>query len=124
LTENSSIIVTTSIRNQMGAPNFAVYAACKAALQSLVQTLGLELANKKIRINAISPGPIHTPMWDRFGLPPESIKVIRDGVVAKSPMGRYGEPKEIAQTALFLATDASSYITGQEIVVDGGMSLL
>lgn len=124
LSAPASIIVTTSISNRMGSPNFSVYAACKAALRNLVQTLGLELIGRGIRINAISPGPIDTPMWERFGLPAEILESIRDGVVAKSPIGRYGEADEVAKAALFLASDDASYIVGQEIAVDGGMSLL
>jgi NAD(P)-dependent dehydrogenase (short-subunit alcohol dehydrogenase family) len=124
LSGSASIIVTTSISNQMGSPNFSVYAACKAALRNLVQTLGLELIKRGARINAISPGPIDTPMWERFGLPPEITRSIRDGVIAKSPIGRYGEADEVAKAALFLASDDASYIVGQEIAVDGGMSLL
>lgn len=124
LGKNSSIIVTTSITNQMGTPNFSVYGACKAALRNLVQTLGLELIGRGIRINAISPGPISTPMFGRFGLPDEAAQAIQAEIARKSPIQRFGTPDEIARTALFLATDESSYIVGHEIVVDGGMSLL
>ncbi|HEV2611948.1 MAG TPA: SDR family oxidoreductase, partial [Noviherbaspirillum sp.] len=119
-----SIIVTTSIANQMGSPNFSVYSASKAALRSLVQTLGLELIGKGIRINAISPGPISTPMFDRFGLPDEMVQGIKGEIERKSPIKRFGTPAEVAKAALFLATDESSYIVGDELVIDGGMSLL
>lgn len=124
LSDNASVILTTSISNQMGSPNFSVYAACKAGLRNLAQTLGLELVKRGVRVNAISPGPIETPMWSRFGLPPEAESAIRQGVIDKSPMGRYGSPDEVAKVALFLASDDASYVVGQEIAVDGGMSLL
>jgi NAD(P)-dependent dehydrogenase (short-subunit alcohol dehydrogenase family) len=124
LRRGSSIIVTTSIANQLGSPNFSVYAACKAALRSLVQSLGLELIGRGIRINAISPGPIATPIWSRLGLPGEARESITEDIARKSPMQRFGEPAEIAQAALFLASDAASYVVGQELAVDGGMSLL
>jgi NAD(P)-dependent dehydrogenase (short-subunit alcohol dehydrogenase family) len=124
LREGASVIVTTSIANQLGSPNFSVYAACKAALRSLVQSLALELVGRGIRVNAISPGPIATPIWGRLGLPGEARQAIVDDIGRKSPIGRFGEPAEIAQAALFLAGDASSYIVGQELAVDGGMSLL
>jgi NAD(P)-dependent dehydrogenase (short-subunit alcohol dehydrogenase family) len=124
LAKSASIIVTTSITNQMGTPNLSVYAACKAALRSLVQSLGLELIGRGIRINAISPGPITTPMYERFGLPDEVQKAIKAEITHKSPIKRFGAPEEVAKAALFLASDDSSYIVGDEIVVDGGMSLL
>jgi NAD(P)-dependent dehydrogenase (short-subunit alcohol dehydrogenase family) len=124
LSGNSSIIVTTSIANQMGSPNFSVYSAAKAALRSLVQTLGLELIGRGIRINAISPGPIATPMFDRFGLPAEAVQGIKEDIARKSPIKRFGSPEELARVALFLASNDSSYIVGHEVVVDGGMSLL
>ncbi len=122
--KNASVIVTTSITNQMGSPNVSVYGACKAALRSLVQTLGLELVGRGIRINAISPGPIDTPMFGKFGLPDEVVQGIKADMMNKSPIKRFGAPEEVAKVALFLASEDSSYIVGDEIVVDGGMSLL
>jgi NAD(P)-dependent dehydrogenase (short-subunit alcohol dehydrogenase family) len=123
----SSIFITTSIASLMASPNFSVYAAGKAALRSLVQTLCLELNQNKaeaiIRINAISPGPFDTPMYDDFGLPPEATQAMKTEIATKSPSRRFGDIEEIAKVALFLACDDSSYIIGQEIVVDGGMSV-
>lgn len=124
LGKNSSIIVTTSITNQLGSPNFSVYGASKAALRSLVQSLSLELIQRGIRVNAISPGPIATPIFDRFGLPANAVLARKSEIERKSPSKRFGTPDEIAKVALFLASDDSSYIVGEEIVVDGGMSLL
>ena len=124
LREGSSVVVTTSITNQLGSPNFSVYAACKAALRSLVASLSLELIPRKIRLNAVSPGPIATPMFDRLGLPEEVSRAIRNEIEQKSPSRRFGTPDEVAKAILFLASDEASYIVGQEIVVDGGMSLL
>ncbi len=124
LGKNASIIVTTSITNQLGSPNFSIYAASKAALRSLVQSLSLELIGRGIRINAISPGPIETMIFDRFGLPHEAVRGIKGEIAQKSPSKRFGSSEEIAKVALFLASDDSSYVVGEEIVVDGGMSLL
>lgn len=124
LAPRASVIVTTSIANRMGSPNFSVYAACKAAQRSLVQTLGLELIGRGIRVNAISPGPISTPMWGKFGLPDAAAQAVQAQVQEKSPSRRFGDATEVAQAALFLASDVSSYIVGHELVVDGGMSLL
>lgn len=124
LSNGASVIITTSITNQMGSPNFSVYGACKAAQRSLVKSLGLELIGKGIRINAISPGPIATPMYGRIGLPVEVEQIVKAEIQNKSPIKRFGGPEEVARVALFLASDDSSYIVGDEIVVDGGMSLL
>ncbi|HJV82208.1 SDR family oxidoreductase [Noviherbaspirillum sp.] len=121
---NASIIVTTSITNQLGSPNFSTYGASKAALRSIVKSLALELIERGIRVNAISPGPIATPIFDRFGLPAEVVKAVKGEIERKSPIKRFGTPDEIAKVALFLASDDSAYVVGEEIVVDGGMSLL
>lgn len=122
--EKASIIVTTSIANRLGSPKFSVYGASKAALRSLVRSLSLELIDRGIRVNAISPGPIATPIFDHFGIPVDKAEAIKAGVERKSPMKRFGTPEEIAKAVLFLASDAAAYLVGEEIVVDGGMSLL
>lgn len=124
LSNPASVILTTSIANQMGSPNFSVYAASKAALRSLTQTLALELIGRGIRVNAISPGPIQTPIWGKFGMPAEMAQAVQDEVQRKSPAKRFGESDELARAALFLASEDSSYMAGHELVVDGGMSLL
>lgn len=123
LSKNASVIVTTSISNQKGSPNFSVYAACKAAQRSLVRTLSMELVSRGIRVNAVSPGPIATSTFgQRWGVPQEIVQAAKDDFERKSPMKRFGEPEEVAKVALFLASDDSSYVTGEEIVVDGGAS--
>lgn len=124
LRPGSSVVATTSIANQLAAANFSVYGACKAAVRSLVATLAIELIPKKIRINAVSPGPIATPMFDRLGLPEETSRSICEEIRGKSPIRRFGTPEEVARAILFLASDDASYMVGEEIVVDGGMSLL
>lgn len=121
---NASIIITTSITNRLGSPNFSIYGASKAALRSLVKSLSLEFIGRGIRVNAISPGPIATPMFDSFGIPPDAVHAIKGEIERKSPIKRFGTPDEIAKAALFLASDDSSYMVGEEIIVDGGMSLL
>lgn len=124
LVDGASVVVTTSISNQRGAPRFSVYAACKAATRSLVQTLGVELAARRIRINAISPGPVNTPGFGRrWNAPPEVVEAARQQFVRRSPAGRFAEPDEIAKAILFLASDEASYINGAELVVDGGALL-
>lgn len=119
-----SVVITTSISNQMGAPNFSVYAASKAALRSLTQTLSLELIQRGIRVNAVSPGPVDTPGFGRWDVPPEVVEAARDGFLARSPVKRFGTSEEIARAILFLVSADASYVVGHELVVDGGVSLL
>jgi NAD(P)-dependent dehydrogenase (short-subunit alcohol dehydrogenase family) len=123
LNDGASVIVTTSISNRLGSPNAAVYAAAKAGVRSLVQSFALELIGRKIRVNAICAGAVDTPMLGRLGLAPEAEQAQRAIMRERSPSKRMGLPNEIAQTALFLACDDSSYIVGQEIVIDGGRTL-
>lgn len=124
LVEGSSVIVTTSITNRVGAPMFSVYAACKAAQRSLVSSLALELIPRKIRVNAVSPGPISTPGFHNVGLPAEVTQSIQKQIEGKAPTRRLGTSDEVAKAILFLASDDSSYVVGEELVVDGGLSLL
>lgn len=124
LNPGASVVMTTSITNQLGSPNFSVYGASKAALRSLTQTLALELIPRGIRVNAVSPGPIATPMWGKLGFPGEAEQAVKQQIAEKSPSKRFGESHEVAKVVLFLASQDSSYVVGQEIVVDGGMSLL
>lgn len=124
LSGNASIIVTTSITNRTGSPNFSVYGASKAALRSLVQSLGLALISRGIRINAINPGPINTGGFNRLPLPQDVLQAIKSDIEGRSPIKRFGTPEEVAKVALFLASDDSAYVVGEEIVVDGGISLV
>lgn len=124
LNPNASIIVTTSITNRSGTPNFSVYAASKAALRSLVQSLALTLIGRGIRVNAINPGPIDTEGFNRLPLPSEVFQAIKTDIEDRSPIKRFGAPDEVAKVALFLASDDSAYVVGEEIVVDGGMTLV
>jgi len=121
LNDNASIILNASINAHIGMPNSSVYAASKAALITLARTLSAELVGRGIRVNAISPGPIATPILNRLGLPPETLEAIEKSLKEQIPMKRFGRPEEIAKTALFLASSDSSFLLGTEIVVDGGM---
>ncbi len=124
LSDNASIILNASISANIGMPNTSVYAASKAALITLARTLSGELVGRGIRVNAISPGPVTTPILGRMGLPPEVIAETAKNMEAQVPMKRFGRPEEIAKTVLFLASDDSSFLLGTEIVADGGMSQL
>jgi NAD(P)-dependent dehydrogenase (short-subunit alcohol dehydrogenase family) len=124
LADGASIVLNTSINAHIGMANSSVYAASKAALLSLARTLSAELVGRNIRVNAISPGPVTTPIFGRLGLPPEALDQLRQDVTSQVPMKRFGRPEEIAKTALFLASSDSSFLLGTEIVADGGMSQL
>lgn len=116
-----SIILNSSIAGVKGTTHATVYGATKAAVRSLARTLTTELIDRGIRVNAVSPGPISTPIWDRLGVPKEQLDAFAQQIIASVPMKRFGTSEEVAQTVLFLASTDSSYISGQEIFVDGGM---
>lgn len=122
LIKGSSVILTTSFLNQVGAPGLSILSATKAAVRSLALTLGAELAPRGIRVNAVSPGPISTPFHGKLGLSDADLSAVAASIEAKVPLGRFGEAKEVADVVVFLASDASSFMTGSEVVVDGGLS--
>lgn len=124
LAKNASVIVTTSIANKKTVPNYSVYGASKAALASLVRTLAPMLIERGIRLNAISPGPTDTPMFGRSGLPDEVMQARKRDLAAKAPTKRLATADDVARVALFLASDAAAFVTGEEIIVDGAMSLV
>jgi NAD(P)-dependent dehydrogenase (short-subunit alcohol dehydrogenase family) len=117
--DGSSIILNASIAASTGSENFSVYSATKAAVRSFARTWTTDLKNRKIRVNAISPGFIPTPAYDHLGL---NNEVVQSNVVPTIPLGRVGTPDEIAKAVVFLASDDSSYITGIELFVDGGLA--
>jgi NAD(P)-dependent dehydrogenase (short-subunit alcohol dehydrogenase family) len=114
LNDGGSIILTGSVASAKGTPGFWVYGATKAAIRNFVRAWTIELKDRRIRSNVLSPGPTETPLVDHQ--PPEAIARI----VSTIPMGRMGSPEEIAKAALFLAADDSSFVTGIELFVDGG----
>jgi NAD(P)-dependent dehydrogenase (short-subunit alcohol dehydrogenase family) len=114
LNDGASIILTGSAAAAKGTPSFGVYAASKAAIRSFVRIWTVELKDRRIRSNVLSPGPVATPQAALQ--PPEAIARI----VSTVPMGRMAEPEEIAKVALFLASDDSSFVTGIELFADGG----
>jgi len=121
LNDGASIIINSSVVNETGAAGASVYAATKAAVRSFARTLTTELVDRNIRVNVVSPGPITTPIFGRTGLPKEAVDEFAREIVNKVPMKRFGKPEEVADAVLFLATPESSYITGVDINVDGGM---
>jgi NAD(P)-dependent dehydrogenase (short-subunit alcohol dehydrogenase family) len=124
LAKDGSIVVTTLFLNEVGAPGLSILSATKAAVRSLVRSLGAELAPRGIRVNAVSPGPISTPFHGKLGLSEKQLNEAASTIESQVPLHRFGEAREIAKAALFLASDDSSFMTGSELVVDGGMSQL
>lgn len=121
LSEGASIILTASAVWHKGMPIYATYAATKAAIRSYVRTWTAEFAGRGIRANVISPGPIETPIFEGQFSTKEAADALREQFKASVPMHRLGFPEEIASAALFLASKESSYITGIDLPVDGGL---
>ena len=115
--DNGSIILNASWLGHRGVKTCSVYGATKAAVISLAKTFSNELADRNIRVNSISPGFIRTPIIEEIGMDEEKIEQRRQ----KIPAGRWGKPEDIAKTVLFLASNESSYILGQDIAIDGGI---
>lgn len=122
LNDGGAIVFNTSIVHQKGFEGGAVYSATKGALRAYNKVLTTELAPRNIRVNSIAPGPIGTPIYDKMGLPEEVIGQMAESFAAAVPLKRFGEPKEVADAVLFLASDEASYVNGIELSVDGGMS--
>lgn len=124
LNDGASVILNTSVVSSKGTENAGIYAATKAAVRSFARTAASELQSRNIRVNAVAPGPIATPIFGRTGLTEEQINGFREGMTAKVPMRRIGRAEEVASAVAFLASDDASYITGVELNVDGGMANL
>lgn len=121
--EGGSIILNGSIAGVKGLPDFSVYNATKAAVRSFARSWTSDLKGRNIRVNVISPGPIDTPAIDLLANgDKEASKQIKADLVSLVPLGRIGLPEEVAKTAVFLASDDSSFITGIDLSVDGGMA--
>lgn len=117
----ASIVLTGSINAHIGMPNTSVYGASKSALLSLARTFSGELVPRGIRVNAVSPGPVATPLYDKLGLSKDDLKAASDSLKSRIPLRRFADPAEIAQAILFLASDESAFAVGSELVLDGGM---
>ena len=120
--DGGSIILTSSVANVRGDAAFSAYAAAKAAVRCFARGWTMELKDRKIRVNSISPGPIETPALEKVGLTAEQVEQAVAHFASQVPLGRRGKPEEIAAAVLFLASDESSYISGVDLAVDGGMA--
>ena len=117
-----SIILNATVLVHNGLHGSTAYSASKGAVLTLGKTLAMELADRNIRVNCISPGPISTPIYSKMGMDDAALQEFASGVVAKIPLKRFGEAHDIARAALFLASGDSTFMTGSEVLVDGGKS--
>ncbi|RKG67858.1 SDR family NAD(P)-dependent oxidoreductase [Corallococcus terminator] len=120
LKDGGSVILTGSIAGSDGSPAFSVYGATKAAIRSFARTWASDLKERRIRVNTLSPGPIDTPGLNGLAPNADAAAQLKKHLTATIPLGRMGEPDEVAKVAVFLATDDSSFVNGTELFVDGG----
>ena len=119
----ASIVLNASINADIGMPNASVYAASKAGLLSMARNLSVELISRGIRVNAVSPGPIATPLYGKLGLSASDLEATSEALQKQIPARRFGKPGEVASAVVFLASDESAFTVGGEIIIDGGLSL-
>lgn len=122
LNNNASVIITTSWLNEIGFAGSSLLSASKAALRSVVRVASAELADRGIRINAVSPGPIGTPFWGKIGLPDDVLSGAAAAITEQTALKRFGTAEEVAKAVLYLASSDSSYVAGEEISVQGGIT--
>ena len=120
----ASIVMNGSVNAHIGMPNTTIYASSKAALISLVRTLSGELISRGIRVNAVSPGPISTPLYSKLGFSEDQLKTVSASIQGQVPAGRFGKPSEIASAVVYFASDESAFSVGSELLIEGGMSNL
>jgi NAD(P)-dependent dehydrogenase (short-subunit alcohol dehydrogenase family) len=122
MVRGGSIILTGSTAGSTGSPGFSVYSATKAAIRNFARSWALDLQERGVRVNVLSPGPVATPGLRGLGGSAEQQQALEAGLIALTPLGRLGEPEETAAVALFLASDDSSFMTGSEVFADGGLA--
>ncbi len=123
LNDGASVVFLSSINAYNAMENTTAYAASKAALNTLTKIAAIELAPRGIRVNAVCPGPVNTPLWGKVGMPEEQLQQVAALIQTKVPLKKFASPEEIAKTVIFLASADSSNTTGAEFVVDGGFNL-
>jgi NAD(P)-dependent dehydrogenase (short-subunit alcohol dehydrogenase family) len=119
-----SIILTSSGVHSRSSPGGSIYAASKAAVRSLGRGFGAELAEKGIRVNVLTPGPVETPIFERMGIPKDQVKHVYERLSNLTPIRRMAQPREMASVAVFLASEDSSFLIGSEVAADGGAAQL
>lgn len=122
LADGGSVVFNTSVANQLGMAGGAIYGATKGAVRSAMRSASTELAERGIRANAVSPGPIDTGFFGRTSVPDDQVEGMAQQLASQTRLGRRGSSEEIAAAVAFLLSSDASYVTGHELVVDGGMS--
>src|SRR5258705_254671 len=120
LNDGASIVLNGSVISVLGTPGYSAYAASKAGVRAMARVMASELSPRNIRVNLVSPGAIRTPIWGAALATPDAEKAFENRIGRTTPLGRIGEPDHISKTVLFLASDDSAHIQGQELFVDGG----
>ncbi|MBB5634319.1 NAD(P)-dependent dehydrogenase (short-subunit alcohol dehydrogenase family) [Pedobacter cryoconitis] len=121
LKDGASVVLVSSTVNGKGIPNHAAYSATKAAVRSLARSFSADLLERKIRVNALTPGPVDTPVFDTIASNAEEAKAMKESFGNFTPVKRLGAPEELAAAALYLASDDSAFMLGAELLLDGGL---
>jgi NAD(P)-dependent dehydrogenase (short-subunit alcohol dehydrogenase family) len=123
MARGSAVVLNASINAHIGLPGTTVYGATKAAVVNMAKTMSADLAERGIRVNAVSPGPVETPIFGRAGISSEQSRQTKEWLQNQTVVKRMGEPDEIAEAVLYLSSDVSSFVVGTELVIDGGMTI-
>jgi len=123
MARGSAVVLNASINAHIGLPGTTVYGATKAAVVNMAKTMSADLAERGIRVNAVSPGPVETPIFGRAGISSEQSRQTKEWLQNQTLVKRMGEPEEIAEAVLYLSSDVSSFVVGTELVIDGGMTI-
>ncbi|WP_286745333.1 MULTISPECIES: SDR family oxidoreductase [Roseivirga] len=124
MNNGGTIVLNASAVIHKGFENSSVYSATKGAVRSFARTLSAELAPRHIRVNTVSPGPVETPIYNKMGMTEEQLRLMAEDFANRVPLKRFGNADEVANTVLFLASSDSSFIAGEEILVDGGIATI
>lgn len=123
MARGSAVVLNASINAHIGLPGTTVYGATKAAVVNMAKTMSVDLAERGIRVNAVSPGPVETPIFSRAGISGGQSRQTKEWLQNQTLVKRMAEPEEIAEAVLYLSSDVSSFVVGTELVIDGGMTI-